>query len=681
MKSKSLLTLSIILFSFLITFGQAELPILKGDTKKGSDKKSIPFADIKIMKAAKVIGYKALDLEEYKSLKSDKKGNYKVEFEFNNYYRIICEKEGYVTMFFDVDARLPKNKKAPEIPDGIDMELNFFTSEDGSLIKLELFEKNPIEIWRMNPTGNGFKPDLIYRAMFQKGVVNDKEWAKEEKKIAAAKKAEEEKKKAEAELAKKNKKHFFSAKLFIKGNTPLPKTKVLLYKENPATNPNAQPVESAVTNAYGKFTFKELKTDEAYYLAIEGVDDALAPNIKVKNKNGSVSLSETPPTVATGGTSKMGIISFTANQELFNNFEVANQTILIAGNILVGDKDKAPLENVKVLLKDAANAVVQTTRTNALGGFAFTNIDPDQKYLIAVDEADPALVANKKVSIVNKAGQEVYSTTADASGKFKFEVLPEDKVHLQMMEADDSDLSVSLKGKLYTDPKVKTPLKNAKIYLFDQNGKAVKNTTTDGEGTFVFENIASDVAYLINLDENDPTLKTVTKVYLENDDGSMVKEITKDNLNKFTFEVLQTDFTYLQKVEVEDPWLDIVKNKSTTTTIAEPIYFKAGDDHILNEATVVLNKVAIIMKAKSTLKIEVGSHTDATGSDAFNMELSKKRAKAAVDYLISKGVNPNNVKGVGYGETKLKNNCGNNVKCTEAEHSQNRRIEFKILAQ
>jgi len=207
------------------------------------------------------------------------------------------------------------------------------------------------------------------------------------------------------------------------------------------------------------------------------------------------------------------------------------------------------------------------------------------------------------------------------------------------------------------------------------------NVTTDENGNFSFDNISADIAYLINLDENDPNLKTVTKVYLENEDGSWIREITKDNLNKFTFQLISSEVNKLHHIEIMDPWLDIIKNRSTATSIAEPIYFKAGDDRILNEAATVLDKVALIMRAKISLKIEVESHTDATGSDTFNMELSRKRAKSAVDYLVSKGVNPNNLKEIGYGETKLKNNCGNNVKCSEAEHTQNRRIEFKILSQ
>jgi outer membrane protein OmpA-like peptidoglycan-associated protein len=61
------------------------------------------------------------------------------------------------------------------------------------------------------------------------------------------------------------------------------------------------------------------------------------------------------------------------------------------------------------------------------------------------------------------------------------------------------------------------------------------------------------------------------------------------------------------------------------------------------------------------------------------LQLSQKRAKAAVDYLISKGINKNRLIAIGYGETKLLNKCNNETVCTEEEHAVNRRTEFKII--
>jgi outer membrane protein OmpA-like peptidoglycan-associated protein len=51
-----------------------------------------------------------------------------------------------------------------------------------------------------------------------------------------------------------------------------------------------------------------------------------------------------------------------------------------------------------------------------------------------------------------------------------------------------------------------------------------------------------------------------------------------------------------------------------------------------------------------------------------------------VDYLIKKGISSSRLTAQGYGESELVNECDDSVKCSEVEHQQNRRTEFKILA-
>ena len=65
--------------------------------------------------------------------------------------------------------------------------------------------------------------------------------------------------------------------------------------------------------------------------------------------------------------------------------------------------------------------------------------------------------------------------------------------------------------------------------------------------------------------------------------------------------------------------------------------------------------------------------------EAINSTLSENRAKNVVEYLISKGVDPSRLIGVGYGETKLLNNCTNDANCTDQQHLTNRRTEFKVF--
>jgi len=109
------------------------------------------------------------------------------------------------------------------------------------------------------------------------------------------------------------------------------------------------------------------------------------------------------------------------------------------------------------------------------------------------------------------------------------------------------------------------------------------------------------------------------------------------------------------------------------------IFFDLDKATLRAESTAELERLTKLMNDVPSLKIELGGHTDSRGSDSYNMELSKKRAKAVVDYLTGKGISADRLKWEGYGETQLVNNCSNGVKCTDEEHQANRRTEFKVL--
>ena len=78
-------------------------------------------------------------------------------------------------------------------------------------------------------------------------------------------------------------------------------------------------------------------------------------------------------------------------------------------------------------------------------------------------------------------------------------------------------------------------------------------------------------------------------------------------------------------------------------------------------------------------RVELSSHTDSRGSDSYNFDLSDRRARSAVDYIISKGVPARRIIAQGYGESRLLNRCADGVPCSEAEHRLNRRTEAKLL--
>jgi OOP family OmpA-OmpF porin len=104
------------------------------------------------------------------------------------------------------------------------------------------------------------------------------------------------------------------------------------------------------------------------------------------------------------------------------------------------------------------------------------------------------------------------------------------------------------------------------------------------------------------------------------------------------------------------------------------IFFATGKSTLNSESFPELNRIALSMTENKTLTIELGGHTDNTGSDEFNLKLSQDRADSVREYLIGKGIEPDRVASKGYGETVpvAKND-------TPEGQQRNRRVEFKIL--
>ncbi len=109
------------------------------------------------------------------------------------------------------------------------------------------------------------------------------------------------------------------------------------------------------------------------------------------------------------------------------------------------------------------------------------------------------------------------------------------------------------------------------------------------------------------------------------------------------------------------------------------IYYDFDQSYIRNEAEIDLSVVEEFMRLNGGTIVEIGSHTDARASYAYNIALSERRAKAAVDWLVQRGISRDRLVAVGYGETQTVNGCVDNVPCSEEEHQRNRRTEFRVI--
>jgi outer membrane protein OmpA-like peptidoglycan-associated protein/tetratricopeptide (TPR) repeat protein len=151
-------------------------------------------------------------------------------------------------------------------------------------------------------------------------------------------------------------------------------------------------------------------------------------------------------------------------------------------------------------------------------------------------------------------------------------------------------------------------------------------------------------------------------------------QVAKDGFESGVFSIAKNKGGKLNVPTPLNPIEVIIK---PTEIVLNPIYFEFNKSNITQEGAFELDKLVQVMKANDKLVIFAKSHTDNRGSDVYNMNLSERRAKSTVQYVLSKGIAAARITGKGFGETEPKVDC--KEACTEEEHAQNRRSEFLIV--
>jgi outer membrane protein OmpA-like peptidoglycan-associated protein len=107
--------------------------------------------------------------------------------------------------------------------------------------------------------------------------------------------------------------------------------------------------------------------------------------------------------------------------------------------------------------------------------------------------------------------------------------------------------------------------------------------------------------------------------------------------------------------------------------ILKNVNFDFNTANLRPESETELNKLAEILKNNINTSVNIVGHTDSVGSDAYNLNLSKQRAEAVVNYLINKGIDGKRLISIGKGESEpIATND------TEDGRAINRRVEYII---
>jgi outer membrane protein OmpA-like peptidoglycan-associated protein/tetratricopeptide (TPR) repeat protein len=115
------------------------------------------------------------------------------------------------------------------------------------------------------------------------------------------------------------------------------------------------------------------------------------------------------------------------------------------------------------------------------------------------------------------------------------------------------------------------------------------------------------------------------------------------------------------------------------TFVIEHIYYDFDKAYIRSDAEEPLSQLIKILNDNPDLIVEIGSHTDARGSNRYNIRLSARRAESVVKYLIRQDIGSERLQAKGYGETQPTNDCVDEIPCSEEQHQRNRRTEFRVV--
>lgn len=240
--------------------------------------------------------------------------------------------------------------------------------------------------------------------------------------------------------------------------------------------------------------------------------------------------------------------------------------------------------------------------------------------------------------------------------------------------------STIIRAKLVTETNGrKQPLDDASVHVVSSYKKdTLAGTHTNSMGDFEIYLADKDMSYSLRVTPK----QKVNNVSLLTRGGT---EISKFNITPagFEYKLLQAEVTRLSEFEpsedITERYSKFSESDEGEMTSIQTIFYESGKSDIRPESKPTIDKVIQILKDNPKVQLEITSHTDAEGDDAFNLKLSEQRAAAVVNYIVAAGIKAKRLKSLGKGETEIRNRCTNGVLCFDDEHEYNRRTEFKFI--
>ncbi|SDH97338.1 OmpA family protein [Winogradskyella thalassocola] len=210
---------------------------------------------------------------------------------------------------------------------------------------------------------------------------------------------------------------------------------------------------------------------------------------------------------------------------------------------------------------------------------------------------------------------------------------------------------------LVTDKVTGKILPNTTVTLFDKDGNVVAEQLVGEDGRY---KLPTQPSQKYSVEGFQPKYIPQLEFFDTNDKGNI----------EFNIELEIESYKDAEEIVTDD-------DEGNTYIELENIYFDFAKWDIKPQAARTLDVLVALLTKYPRMEIQLGAHTDSRAGYEFNMDLSEKRARATLEYLVENGIPRARLTSKGYGETKPLVPCGEN--CTETEFSINRRCEFLIL--
>jgi outer membrane protein OmpA-like peptidoglycan-associated protein len=605
------------------------------------NEKELVYTQIKVTSNAAVIS----------QFETGRSNSFKTVLPFGAVYDIYFTNSSCQTMFVRVFADIPANKR--NLKTTYELDIPFFARDPYTFDTAQF--RNPFHQVVFDGKSR-FVDDTVYMNAFLRKVVKPQN----------------------QDTGNYFQKKTVHVKQYVQlvGRLSLQNDKQTLLKNKTVTllNKNGVKAFSTQTSNHGIFVFQGVDLDIADGLMVElaTADNPNKEKVKVENV-----LNETLDAISPDAAGAC-LIKNTEKNQLIKKLTDKDYKYNVGGKLIIHTATKKTASGKEVVLLNSKNNQIQKVKTDVFGNFLFTKIVPGQSYSFAFDTAEyggnPELytVKDKFVKRVDSlnGGRYLYRFTAESNKSFNELLL------------DDSELKMTVKGRLYGDNK-NNPLGDFKVVLLNDKYQVIDSAVTSKDGDFEFSYMSYNRNIMINADNEKRILEAFNNILVFDNSENLIKIVSTMHGSKFNYQPLATEQSRLTEMFVDDPWLMVInpkkKGNKTASVIIEDILFEFDKADLFPQSKQTLDKISLAMQINKEFSIELGAHSDSKGSDAYNLKLSEQRASVAKNYIISKGIDADRVSAKGYGETKLLNNCNNSILCSDDEHAVNRRLEFKLI--